>query len=119
MYGWAQSGIRPRLTGARPWIRDHRDLGYRYLVENTCVSGAGQLRAYGLGAIVGVGAVGVVRGAELLQGPFLAVLMGLTLVTVAEAARMLRQARTGSAGSVCSWAAARRSPPCCGAACCC
>ncbi len=39
-YGWAQSGIRPRLTGARPWIRDHRDLGYRYLVENTCVSGA-------------------------------------------------------------------------------
>ncbi|MFC9116033.1 MULTISPECIES: hypothetical protein [Streptomyces] len=91
-YGWLQSGIRPRPAGARPWIRDHRDLGLRYLVENTCVSGASQLRAYGLGAIVGVGAVGVVRGAELLQGPFTAVLMGLTLVTVAEAARMLRQA---------------------------
>ncbi|MDK1476383.1 hypothetical protein QNO07_23705 [Streptomyces sp. 549] len=91
-YGCLQSGIRPRLTGAREWVREHRDLGYRYLVENTCVSGASQLRAYGLGAIVGVGAVGVIRGAELLLGPFLAVLMGLSLVTVAESARVLRRA---------------------------
>ncbi|MEU2155870.1 hypothetical protein ABZ532_12790 [Streptomyces sp. NPDC019396] len=92
VYGCFQSGIRPHMTGAREWVREHRDLGYRYLVENTCVSGASQLRAYGLGAIVGVGAVGVVRGAELLLGPFLAVLMGLSLVTVAEAARVLRRA---------------------------
>ncbi|MFC9428051.1 hypothetical protein [Streptomyces sp. NPDC056987] len=91
-YGCFQSGIRPRPAGARAWVRDHRDLGYRYLVENTCVSGASQLRAYGLGAIVGVGAVGVVRGAELLLGPFLALLMGLSLVTVAEAARVVRRA---------------------------
>ncbi|MFD0317788.1 hypothetical protein [Streptomyces flavalbus] len=91
LYGGVQSGIRPRLTGARAWVRDHRDLGYRYLVENTCVSGASQLRAYGLGVIVGVGAVGAVRGAELLLGPFLAILMGLSLVTVAEAARVLRR----------------------------
>ncbi|GGV40352.1 hypothetical protein GCM10010277_28380 [Streptomyces longisporoflavus] len=92
VYGCFQSGIRPRLTGARDWLREHRDLSYRYLVENVGVSGSSQLRAYGLGAIVGVSAVGVIRGAELLLGPFLAVLMGLTLVTVAEAARMLRQA---------------------------
>ncbi|MFD0499711.1 MULTISPECIES: MATE family efflux transporter [Streptomyces violaceusniger group] len=90
-YGYLQSGIRPRVTEARGWLREQRDLGYRYLVENTCLSGASQLRAYGLGAIVGVGAVGAVRGAELLLGPFLAVLMGLSLVTVPEAARVLRQ----------------------------
>ncbi|MGN9757987.1 hypothetical protein [Streptomyces sp. SD31] len=92
VYGCFQTSIRPRLTGAREWLREHRDLGYRYLVENVSNSGASQLRAYGLGAIVGVGAVGVVRGAELLLGPFLAVLMGLSLVTVAEAARVLRRA---------------------------
>ncbi|MEU6762259.1 hypothetical protein ABZ916_07010 [Streptomyces sp. NPDC046853] len=92
VYGCFQSGIRPRLTGGRDWLREHRDLSYRYLIENVGVSGSSQLRAYGLGAIVGVSAVGVIRGAELLLGPFLAVLMGLTLVTVAEAARMLRQA---------------------------
>ncbi|MFH9424169.1 hypothetical protein [Streptomyces sp. NPDC017529] len=92
VYGCLQSGVRPQLAGARAWLREHRDLGYRYLVENVSLSGASQLRAYGLGAIVGVGAVGAVRGAELLLGPFLAVLMGLSLVTVAEAARVLRQA---------------------------
>ncbi|MGW9029163.1 hypothetical protein ACWGQ5_34540 [Streptomyces sp. NPDC055722] len=91
-YGCLQSGIRPRMTEARGWLREQRDLGYRYLVENVSLSGASQLRAYGLGAIVGVSAVGAVRGAELLLGPFLAVLMGLSLVTVPEAARVLRQA---------------------------
>ncbi|MEV6406419.1 MATE family efflux transporter [Streptomyces bobili] len=91
-YGCLQSGIRPRMSGARGWLREQRDLSYRYLVENVGVSGASQLRAYGLGAIVGVGAVGAIRGAELLLGPFLAVLMGLSLVTVAEAARVLRRA---------------------------
>ncbi|MGI5411845.1 hypothetical protein DMH26_14770 [Streptomyces sp. WAC 05379] len=91
-YGYVQSGILPRTAQARDWLREQRDLGYRYLVENVSLSGASQLRAYGLGAIVGVGAVGAVRGAELLLGPFLAVLMGLSLVTVAEAARVLRRA---------------------------
>ncbi|MFE1546236.1 hypothetical protein [Streptomyces sp. NPDC058718] len=98
VYGWTQSGIRPRVTQARAWLREQRDLGYRYLAENVTLSGASQLRAYGLGAIAGVGAVGAVRGAELLLGPFLAVLMGLSLVTVAEAARVLKRAphRLGS-----------------------
>ncbi|WP_370444073.1 hypothetical protein [Streptomyces sp. Root264] len=91
-YGCLQSGIRPRPAGARGWLREQRDLGYRYLVENVSLSGASQLRAYGLGALAGVAAVGAVRGAELLMGPFLAVLMGLSLVTVPEAARVLRQA---------------------------
>ncbi len=92
VYGCFQSGIRPRPGGARAWLREHRDLGSRYLFENVSNSGASQLRAYGLGAIVGVSAVGVIRGAELLLGPFLALLMGLSLVTVAEAARVLRRA---------------------------
>ncbi|MEU5431883.1 hypothetical protein AB0G73_00735 [Streptomyces sp. NPDC020719] len=92
VYGCFQSGIRPQVSGAREWLRAHHDLGYRYLAENVGVSGASQLRAYGLGAIVGVSAVGVIRGAELLLGPFLALLMGLSLVTVAEAARVLRRA---------------------------
>ncbi|WP_329439729.1 hypothetical protein [Streptomyces canus] len=91
-YGCFQCGILPRPTRARAWLREQRDLGYRYLAENVSLSGASQLRAYGLGAIAGVSAVGAVRGAELLLGPFLAVLMGLSLVTVPEAARVLREA---------------------------
>jgi O-antigen/teichoic acid export membrane protein len=90
-YGCVQSRTRPRLSGARRWLREQRDLGSRYLMENVSNSGASQLRMYGLGAIAGLADVGTVRGAELLLGPFLAVLMGLSLVTVAEAARVLRR----------------------------
>ncbi|TNC28610.1 MATE family efflux transporter [Amycolatopsis alkalitolerans] len=91
IFGCFQAGILPRPSGVAGWLRDHRDLGMRYLVENVSLSGASQLRAYGLGGIAGLAAVGTVRGAELLEGPFQAVLMGLSLVTVAEAARVLRR----------------------------
>ncbi|MTD58607.1 hypothetical protein GKO32_32205 [Amycolatopsis sp. RM579] len=91
IFGCFQTGILPRPSAFSGWLRDQRDLGTRYLVENVSSSGASQLRAYGLGAIAGLAAVGTVRGAELLQGPFQAVLMGLSLVTVAEAARVLRR----------------------------
>ncbi len=90
-FGWVQTSVLPRLGGVRGWLRDHRDLGVRYLLENVSNSGSSQLRAYGLGAISGLAAVGTVRGAEQLLGPFLALLMGLSLVTVAEGARVLRQ----------------------------
>lgn len=91
IFGCFQTGILPRPSAIGGWLRDQRDLGTRYLIENVSNSGAAQLRAYGLGAIAGLAAVGTVRGAELLQGPFQAVLMGLSLVTVAEAARVLRR----------------------------
>jgi O-antigen/teichoic acid export membrane protein len=90
-YGCVQAGLLPRLGGVRGWLWEHRDLGARYLLENVSVSGATQIRMYGVGAIAGLAAVGTIRGAELLLGPFLAVLMGLSLVTVAEAARMLQR----------------------------
>ena len=90
-YGCFQTGIRPRATGIGDWLRQQRDLAPRYLIENVSNSGAAQIRMYGLGALAGLADVGTVRGAELLLGPFLAVLMGLSLVTVAEAARVLRR----------------------------
>jgi O-antigen/teichoic acid export membrane protein len=90
-FGCFQTSMLPRFTGVTGWLRQHRDLGVRYLVENVSNSGASQLRAYGLGAIAGLASVGVVRGAELTLGPFLALLMGLSLVTVAEGARVLKR----------------------------
>jgi O-antigen/teichoic acid export membrane protein len=88
----AQSGVTPHFAGMRDWLRTHRDLGARYMVENVSNSGASQLRMYGLGAIAGLADVGAIRGAELLLGPFLALLMGVSLVAVPEAARVLRRA---------------------------
>lgn len=91
IYGCVQTGTLPRWSGVSSWLRDNRDLGPRYLVENVSNSGSSQIRMYGLGAIAGVASVGTVRGAELLMGPFLAVLMGLSFVAVPEAARVLRR----------------------------
>jgi O-antigen/teichoic acid export membrane protein len=90
-YGCVQTQLLPQPGGSRWWLHQQRDLGPRYMVENVSISGASQVRMYGLGAIAGLADVGTVRGAELLMGPFLAVLMGLGLVVVPEAARVLRR----------------------------
>jgi O-antigen/teichoic acid export membrane protein len=113
-YGCVQTRLRPRPTAVLDWLRQQRDLGLRYLVENVTNSGGQQLRMYGLGAIAGLADVGAVRGAQLLLGPFLAVLMGLSLVAVPEAARVLRRSRHrvpqfclflggGQAGAALAW----------------
>lgn len=86
-----QASILPRVTRAKSWLSEHRDLGPRYLVENVALSGAAQVRAYGVGAIAGLAAVGDIRGAELLLGPFFIVLSGVGLVAVPEAARVVRR----------------------------
>jgi O-antigen/teichoic acid export membrane protein len=85
------AGILPRPLRARSWLSDHRDLGLRYLIENASMSGAAQLRMYGLGAVAGLAAVGTVRGSELLLGPFLLIMSGIGLVAVPEAVRVLRR----------------------------
>jgi O-antigen/teichoic acid export membrane protein len=92
-YGCIQTRLLPRPARASAWLCQQRDLAPRYLVENVSISGASQLRMYGLGAIAGLADIGTVRGAELLLGPFLAVLMGLSLVAVPEATRVLRRSR--------------------------
>jgi O-antigen/teichoic acid export membrane protein len=89
--GPLQARLLPRPSSAWEWVRRHRDLGPRYLAENTSNSGAGQLRTYGVGLILGLAAVGYVQAANTLMGPFLVIFMGMSLVTVPEAGRVLRR----------------------------
>ena len=91
LVGPLQARVIPRLTAIRSWVRDHRDLGPRYLAENTANSAASQLRLYGVGIILGLAAVGYVQAALTLMGPFMVIFMGFSLVTVPEAARILRR----------------------------
>ena len=88
--GPLQARVLPRPSLGWHWVTRHRDLGLRYLLENTANSGAGQLRTYGLGFIAGLVAVGYVQAAGLLMGPFQVIFLGISLVTVPEAARILR-----------------------------
>ncbi len=89
--GPLQARVIPRLSGAWEWLSQHRDLGLRYLAEGTSLSGAFQVRAYGVGLILGLAAVGYVQAATTLMGPFLVIFYGMMLIMVAEAARVLRR----------------------------
>jgi hypothetical protein len=91
VFGCWQTRLLPGVVGVAQWVLAHRDLGPRYVVENLSDSVSAQLRMYGLGLIAGLAAVGAVRGAQLLLGPFLALRMGIGLIAVPEAARVLRR----------------------------
>jgi O-antigen/teichoic acid export membrane protein len=91
-YGLLLSGVRPRPGRVVSWVRDHQRLGARYLIENIAVGFSRQLRIIAVGAAAGLAAVGTVRAAEILMGPFLVILMGIAQVAVPEASEVLRSA---------------------------
>lgn len=87
--GPLQARVMPNPLGAVAWLALHRDLGLRFLGENTANAGASQLRIYCIAGIAGLATLGDVQAAGLLMGPFLVVFMGISIVTVPEAARIL------------------------------
>jgi O-antigen/teichoic acid export membrane protein len=89
--GMLQARLIPRWDGAAEWLSETRDLGARYLIENTGTSSSNQIRLYAVGFIVGLTAVGYIQEATLMLGPFFVIFMGVSLVTVPEAARALRK----------------------------
>jgi O-antigen/teichoic acid export membrane protein len=89
--GMLQARLVPQLSGIGEWLSRTRDLGSRYLIENTATSGSGQLRIYAVGFVAGLTAVGYLQEGSLLMGPFFVIFMGISLVTVPEAARMLQR----------------------------
>lgn len=91
LVGGIQARSVPQPSKVAGWLVQHRDLGPRYLTENLSLSGASQLRLYGLGWIAGAAAVGSLRAAELLLGPLNVLIMGIGLMAVPEAARILRR----------------------------
>jgi O-antigen/teichoic acid export membrane protein len=88
--GPLQARVVPKLSSARGWVSRHRDLGPRYLAEGTSSSAAIQLRGYGIGLILGLAAIGDVQAASTLMGPVLMLFLGMSLVAIPEAARVLR-----------------------------
>lgn len=95
LVGWFQLRVLPNLGKVRYWLVTQRSLSVRYAIENTSISGARQLRMSLLGVIAGLAAVGQVRGAEILMGPFMVVLMGVAQVAVPEGVRVLQRAPRG------------------------
>jgi O-antigen/teichoic acid export membrane protein len=91
LFGMVQARVLPRPFRALDWLHTHRELSIRYLVENVSISGASQLRSFVVGAVAGLAAVGYVRASEILMGPFIVVLMGISQVAVPEASRVFHR----------------------------
>jgi O-antigen/teichoic acid export membrane protein len=89
LFGIWQARVMPRPALAVGWLRKHRDLGARFLVENVVLGAGGQIRALVVAATGGLAAAGAIRGAEMVIGPVAALLMGVGQVAVPEAARAL------------------------------
>lgn len=89
--GPLQARVMPNLSGAWGWVSQHRDLGPRYLLEGTSNAGSTLLFNSGIALVLGLADVGYVRAANTLMGPFMIVFFGMGLVTLPEAARVLRR----------------------------
>jgi O-antigen/teichoic acid export membrane protein len=90
-FGALQARTRPRLTQAVDWLVRHRDLGPRYLAENTGGNAADTLRSYGTSSILGLAAVGDIQAANVIMGPFKILYFGISMITIPEAAQILRR----------------------------
>jgi O-antigen/teichoic acid export membrane protein len=89
--GPLQARVTPSLSGAGRWLSTQRDLGPRFAAEGSASAVGGQLRSYGVDFILGLADVGYLQAATTLMGPFRIVYTGISLITVPEAARLLRR----------------------------
>jgi O-antigen/teichoic acid export membrane protein len=95
LFGFAQMRVAPTPLQARAWLVEHRALGTRYLFENLSFGSAKQIRVAAVGLVAGLAAVGNIRAAEMLMGPFMILLAGVSQVAVPEAKRVLAKGAQG------------------------
>ena len=86
-----QARAAPNLLGAAQWMSRHRDLGPRYLAENTGSNASSVLQSYGVSYILGLAALGYIQAANVLMGPFKVIFQGISLIAWPEAAKLLRR----------------------------
>ena len=89
--GSLRSGVTPEWTTGRGWYGQHSDLIPRFVAESLITVGSLQLTYFLIGAVAGLAAVGAIRAGELLLGPYHVFSLGVMLVVLPEATRMLRR----------------------------
>jgi len=88
--GAAQARLLPQVSQAAGWLRRHRELASRSVRERLSLSGASQVRLYGLAGVAGLAAVGSLQAAELLVGPLMPIIVGTVRLAEPELASVLR-----------------------------
>ena len=89
--GAFQARAVPNLNEALSWLRTHRDLGPRFLVENCTGNGGTTLESYTISSFLGLKSVGYMQAATLLMGPFRILSFGIGMMTIPEGAALMRR----------------------------
>ena len=89
--GAFQARTAPSLGRALSWMKAHRDLGPRFLAENVGGSAAGTLQSYTISSFLGLESVGYMQSANVLMGPFKILSFGVGMITIPEAAVLMRR----------------------------
>jgi hypothetical protein len=88
--GALQARLIPNVCLAHRWISTQKDLAVPFLGEFVAV-GAGELALFGVGGLVGLAAVGALRGGQILLGPLRVLFLGIRLVAIPDGVRLLRR----------------------------
>lgn len=88
LIGLWQLRTRPRISILLDQLRAQKELSRRYALEYLSGAGALQLVNLAIATFVGVTALGAIRGAQVILGPFNQLLTGLTLVAMPEMVRL-------------------------------
>jgi hypothetical protein len=81
----------PRPPEGLAYIREHRDLGPRYVAEALIAVVASQVIIIVVGIAAGLAASAALRGAQILLGPVQILFMGIVIVGVPEGVRIARR----------------------------
>lgn len=90
--GAFQARTVPSLGRALSWMKVHRDLGPRFLAENVGSSASSTLQSYALSSLLGLESVGYMQSANVLMGPFKILSFGVGMITIPDAAVLMRRA---------------------------
>ena len=82
LVGILRAGVIPRVPEAISWWREHWDITPGFLMSELIQMGGTQLVQFAIGGLVGLSAVGSLRGAEILLGPTSMLTMGVALTMV-------------------------------------
>jgi O-antigen/teichoic acid export membrane protein len=88
--GTIRTGVVPQVQEAISWWSEHWDITPGFLMSELMQMGGAQLVQFAVGGLVGLSAVGSLRGAELLLGPTSMLTMGVIFTMVPEASRLTK-----------------------------
>jgi hypothetical protein len=88
LLGAAQARLAPRPQAVASWLREHRDIGPRFLAESMVDRVFDQGSLFIVSAIGGLSVVGAIRACLLLLGPLNIIFQGIELAFVPIAVRI-------------------------------